>query len=176
MVRSIWRSSTGAPATVMKATITPALGLFGGMMTSCPCMVCSRSSASKATCATVLTRSAPSPSDGGTFRQDRGTTPRRRRIPRGRLGERARVGASGVVRDGEREQCVHGADPDGPRRHQPARFRPVRRDALSLKEPFRIVLCGATHNGRRFHGVVLSRVCRARSRRGGRSRADSPPA
>jgi hypothetical protein len=154
MVRSIWRSSTGAPATVMKATITPALGLFGGMMTSCPCMACSRSSASKATCATVLTRSAPSPSDGGTFRQDRGTTPRRRRIPRGRLGERARVGASGVVRDGEREQCVHGADPDGPRRHQPARFRPVRRDALS---PQRAV----PHRPLRRHAQrpALSRCC-----------------
>lgn len=24
-----------------------------------------------------------------------------------------------------------------------------------LKKPFRIVLCGVTHNGRRFHGVVL---------------------
>ena len=57
MVRSIWRSSTGAPATLMNATITPALGLFGGMMTSCPCTACSRSSTSKATCATVLTRS-----------------------------------------------------------------------------------------------------------------------
>ena len=33
------------------------VGLFGGMMTSCPCTACSRSSTSKATCATVLTRS-----------------------------------------------------------------------------------------------------------------------
>jgi len=57
IVRSIWRSSTGAPATLMKATITPRLGLFGGMITSCPRMARSKSSTSNATCATVLTRS-----------------------------------------------------------------------------------------------------------------------
>src|SRR5262249_37833822 len=54
---SICMSSTGAPLTSMKATSTPRLGLFGSMMTCWPSRAAVRSSTSKATCGTVLTRS-----------------------------------------------------------------------------------------------------------------------
>jgi Putative peptidoglycan binding domain len=54
---SICMSSTGAPWISTKATSTPWLGLLGSMMTFWPSRAAARSSTSKATCGTVLTRS-----------------------------------------------------------------------------------------------------------------------